>query len=154
MIYVECTPDAALVRHITDPSKRQVIHELKGKYEVCKRVSSQSDCRAMVDEDPGSVVPPYLRRISLVQELVEEGLIVYHDGARRNQVVVLRPRLEDWILAAAKGVGLMAAAFGLPAHPARLHSVINANISKYNRLLEALDEAGSNRLVTLSRLLS
>jgi hypothetical protein len=108
----------------------------------------------MVDEDPGSVVPPYLSRISRVQELVEEGLIVYRDGTRRNQVVILRPRLEDWILAAARGVGLKAAEFGLPDHPARLHSVINANISKYDRLLDALDKAASNRLITLRELLT
>jgi hypothetical protein len=39
MIYVECKPDATLVQVLTQLPRREIVHELKGKYEVVKRIS-------------------------------------------------------------------------------------------------------------------
>ena len=54
MIYVECRPDEILVRQVTDLPRRQVVHEIKGKGEVCNRLMRNRDLVAMVDEDPES----------------------------------------------------------------------------------------------------
>ena len=154
MIYVECTPDEILVRRLTGLARRRVIHELKGKYEVLKRLSAQRDRLAVVDEDPASIVPPYLDRMSLIEDLDVDGLRVFQDRSRRNRVVVLMPKLEDWLVAAAKAAGIKMAGYGLPDNPARLHRRINANLVKYERLLDALDEAASRRLAALRRVLN
>ena len=91
--------------------------------------------------------------MSLIKDLGNDGLRVFQDRSRRNRVVVLRPRLEDWIVAAAKASGIKMADYGLLDNPARLHRHINANLVKYERLLDALDEAASTRLAALRRVL-
>lgn len=154
MIYVECRPDALLVQSLTGLSRRQIVHEFKGKYEVCKRVSGQTECKALVDEDPGSIQPPYLARINLVQELRQQGLKVFQDESRGNLVVVMCPKLEDWILKAAEDTGLRVSSYSLPVTARSLHRVINANIAKLERLLQDLINEGSERVRTLKRLLN
>ena len=93
MIFVECKPDAALVRRITGLPRRHVMHELKGKYEVCKRIGAQGNCKALIDEDPGSPLPVYLQTLGPPGKLSSKGVIVFDDRRRNNRVVVLRPKL-------------------------------------------------------------
>ena len=155
MIYVECKPDGALVRSVTGLAIRDVIHE-NGKYAVCKRISDREDCKGMVDEDPTSRQAAYLTRITLSQDLPQYGLKVFTDTPKNNRIVVLCPKLEDWILKAAGEIGLNVEdrKYNLPNHPRRLHQVINADARKIERLLEDLIVAGSDRLGNLGRLLS
>ncbi len=58
MIYVECNPDLTLVQALTQLPRRGIAHELKGKYEVMKRLRSARNARAMVDEAPGQTSRP------------------------------------------------------------------------------------------------
>ena len=106
-----------------------------------------------MDEDPHSVVPPYLKRMSLSANRPSVGLKIYEDAARRNRVIVLRPKLEDWILAAAKDADIDARDFGLHNDAERLHRHINADISKFERMLAALAATNSPRLRELGKLL-
>ena len=151
---MECKPDGALVRLLTGLSRREVAHEIKGKSGVSHRLSQQSNCKGLVDQDPGSAQPPYLRTIPLSDDLPEHGLKVYRDGSRGNTIVVLCPKLEDWVLDAAKAVGLDVRQLGLQNRPTSLHREINANLAKFERVLEALDATSSQRLDTLRRLLA
>lgn len=152
-IYIECIPDEVLVRLLTGLPKRQIVHEYKGKAEILKRLSGQTDRRAMVDEDPHSVVPPYLGRMSVSSNRPSLGLRIYDDPARRNRVIVLRPKLEDWILATARDSDIDARDFGLFDNPERLHRHINADIVKFERMLTALADTSSRRLQALRELL-
>ena len=153
MIFVECKPDEMLVRNVTGLPKRQIIHELKGKAEVCKRVSGQQNCKGVVDEDPGSTEPVYLARINLSEELLQLGLKVFEDGPRNNRVVVLCPKLEDWILRATRDARLDITKYGLPNDPTALHRVINLDPRKIERLLGDLRNAATERMKTLAQLL-
>ena len=62
MIYVDWKPDKKLVSIVTGVPKRRTTHDFKGKYGVCKRISGARNRKAVVDEDPGKVHPPYLSR--------------------------------------------------------------------------------------------
>jgi hypothetical protein len=152
-IYIECNPDEVLVRLLTGLPRRQIVHEYKGKAEVLKRLSGQTERRALVDEDPNSVVPPYLQRMSVTSNRPSLGLRVYDDPAKDNRVIVLRPKLEDWILAAARDADIDARDYGLYDNPERLHRHINANIDKFERMLSALANKKSPRLRALGKLL-
>ena len=154
MIYVECKPDGVLVRHLTDQSLRQVRHEAKGKGGVFNRLMRSRDLMAMVDEDPGKTQPRYMRQLYLSQDIAHMGLKLYHDRSRNNQVVVLCPALEEWLLRSATDLGLNMARYGLPNRATELHSVINSDERKIQRLLTDLTEAESPRLVELRRLLT
>lgn len=154
MIYVECKPDGVLVRHLTDQFLRQVRHEAKGKGGVFNRLMRSRDLVAMVDEDPGKTQPRYMAQLSLSQEIVHLGLKLYLDRSRNNRVVVLCPALEEWLLRAATDLGLNMAHYGLPNRATELHSVINSDERKIQRLLAALADAESPRLLELRRLLT
>ncbi len=97
MIYVECKPDQLLVQMLTSWPNREIIHE-NDKYKVMKTLRRQRNGRAMVDEDPNSIPPAYLSKMQVSQETSNRGLRVLLDDSRGNRVVVLCPKLEDWII--------------------------------------------------------
>ena len=156
-IYVECKADRALVSAVTRVARRDIVHELKGKYEVCIRVAKQQSCTALIDEDPGAIVPPYVRRLRQTaggEDMIEDGLTVLDDSARGNRVVIVCPRLEGWVLAAAKEVGTNVRAYGLPTGELELHRQVNERLDQFSGLLEALKSERSPRLSRLGKLLS
>ncbi len=154
MIFVECKPDELLVRRISGLPRREVVHELKGKYEICERLAKQRDCIGILDEDPGSHVPAYLTRISQYNDILQHGLRIFEDGARNNRAILLRPKLEDWLLRAAADARLAMSSFGLPNSPSALHRVINVDLRKFERLLDDLLNADIVRMKMLAQLLS
>ena len=154
MIYVECKPDGILVRHLTGLPKRQVAHEARGRGAVCNRLKNDNNVAAMVDEDPGTARPIYLTDLALSNENVQLGLNLYRDRSRNNRVVALYPKLEDWLLRAAADSDLSMNDYGLPNRANELHSVINLDERKIQRLLADLYAARSPRLLELRRLLT
>ena len=105
MIYVECKPDGVLVRQVTGLPNRQVVHEIQGKSAVFKRLMRGRDLVGVVDEDPGATQPPYMKQLSLSREIAHLGLKLYLDTSRNNRVIVLCPRLEEWLLRAVRDTG-------------------------------------------------
>ena len=130
MIYVECKPDATLVLRLTGLRRRQVVHELKGKAEICKKISQRRDSKALLDEDPGNIQPTYLQMIRLSRDMREHGIKIYRDESRGNQVFVLCPTLEEWILAAARSASIDVTKYSLPTTQSRLHRVIRGILKK------------------------
>lgn len=150
MIYVECKPDLALVRAITEIPRKEIIHE-GGKSEVCRRLEKRMNCKGLVDEDPQSSQPPYIRRMKEERDLSKHKVKILHDNSNENYLVVLCPRLEEWILEAAKEANIDVRNYNLPDDPAKLHEEINFNLKKLEELIKAL--RNFNRLKTLKRLL-
>ena len=152
MIYVECKPDQLLVQMLTSWPNREIIHE-NDKYKVMKTLRRQRNGRAMVDEDPNSIPPAYLSKMQVSQETSNRGLRVLLDDSRGNRVVVLCPKLEDWIIRGAgeADVSLSDRRYNLPNTAHALHRVINADHRKLERLVE--DLAGTPRFRALRELL-
>lgn len=151
MIYVECKPDEALVRLLMQLSRKEVVHELKGKPQVAYKVSRRQGCVGLVDEDPGAIQPKYFQQLR-AEEFPPNALRALHDDTSNNKVVMLCPRLEEWIIRASHNSKIRLDQYDLPDDPKRLHRVINDDISKLERLLHGL--SGSTDLVALRRLLS
>lgn len=82
------------------------------------------------------------------------GLRLYRHGERGNTLIVLCPKLEDWLIAASHGVGLTLNDYGLTASSNRLHDVINDDLRKLDHLLDDLLSANSPRLLRLQALLT
>jgi hypothetical protein len=149
MIYTECKPDSTLVKMLGLP-KRHIIHQ-QGKPEVCKQLEKRTNWKGMIDEDPFSVQPPYLKKLRVMENLSNYGLKVLKDAAKNNDLIILSPRLEEWILKAVKEAGIDIKRYNLPDDGDPLHKVINLDLRKFERLvndlkgkskmLEALDRA-------------
>ena len=152
MIYVECKPDLALVKTLTNVTRRGITHEFKGKGEICNRLRKQTNCKGLIDEDPLSGQPRYVKEARLEDDFSEHDIKVLHHSATDNCLIVLCPRLEEWVLKAATEAGIDVRTYGLPNDAARLHGEINIVLDKFEKLLADLKET-SSRLKTLKRLL-
>lgn len=150
-IYTECKADTALLIAILGVSKREVVHETKGKDEVCKSLQRNTRSTGMIDEDPGAVQPLYLKSLMLQEDLPERGLKRFLDQARGNYLVVLCPRLEEWILRTAAESGLKTQDYGLPDSPSPLHRRLEHETGQFIQLVN--DLKNSSRISNLRRLL-
>lgn len=150
MIYVECKADFDLVKSVTKIPKREIVHE-KNKPEVCKRLEKQKNCKGLVDEDPLSSQPAYMKKVRLENDLFHHELKAFYDESNENYLFVLCPRLEEWILEAAKEYNLNMQKYSLPNSAHKLHRVIDHNLDKFEKLLTDLKD--SERLKSLRKLL-
>ena len=119
-VLVECNADEAVLRAL-GVSKKQLRHE-RCKGEVVKRVSKLYCATGLIDEDPSSAQPRDLDNYKELQ--ANEGL---RQLARRDdknkRLIVVSPRLEDWLIQRAKASGIRLKDYGLPSDPDKLHSI-------------------------------
>lgn len=119
-VLVECYPDTALLRAL-GVSKKQLRHE-RCKGEVVKRVLKFDCATGLIDEDPTSAQPRELNNYNQVQ--TSEGLHLFTRRDDKNKrLIIVCPRLEDWLITRAKSSGIRPGDYGLPNDPDRLHSV-------------------------------
>lgn len=149
MIYVECKPDVALVNALGIP-KREIIHA-GNKSKVCKRLSKSENSKGLIDQDPWSDQLSYVKRLETVYN--QHGVEIREDRQNKNRLIILCPRLEEWILEATKEANLDITEYGLPNSGKKLHGMINTNISKFETLIEELLRRNSNMLNVLRRAL-
>ena len=108
-----------------------------GKGEVVNAVWEVEKSKGLIDEDDPRRLPRKLRRFfSVVHDWPDEGLKVLEHQGRR--VVILRPRLEEWLIDAAKQCGLNMADFGFSDDPPVLNAQIEFPGENFRRFLEAL----------------
>ncbi len=119
-ILVECYPDAALLRAL-GVSKKQLRHE-GGKGEVVKQVRKFDCATGLIDEDPASAQPRDLDNYKEVQAMEGLRLLARRDDKNKRLIIVC-PRLEDWLIQRAKSSGIRPKDYGLPSDPDKLHSI-------------------------------
>lgn len=134
IIHVECIPDEALLRKL-GYTRKQVLHH-GGKSKVFNYLSNNERQWAMVDEDPGASRHPYEEKLTFKEEKYK---IKYFSDRRRNNIVlVLRPKLEDWILDICSKECIDLKQFGLPTKSNDLHDVINIRLVSFDKLVDHL----------------
>jgi len=144
MYLVECKPDEVLVKSLAPTSRRNVKHA-GNKSELLKALSEHyANSKAIIDEDPGSIQPPHLQKFKEKQDLSGSKLRILHQKSKNNTLIILRPRLEDWILDASREANIDPTKYSLPKDPTKLHQQINIQIDKFQKLVK--DLAKSKRL--------
>jgi hypothetical protein len=117
-VLVECDADEAVLRALGLPRK-QLLH-FGGKYELVKKLKDRAHDIGMVDEDPGKVQPKDMG--SYRQADSAEGLqLLTRQGSGGQRLVLVCPKLEDWLITRAKSSGIRPEDYGLPSDPDRLH---------------------------------
>jgi len=127
-VYVECYGDEAFARALGIPKDR--LRHARGKGEVLNRLdkASAGTVYGIIDEDPFSTQP---KKLAAYQELpayqgvpVDSGLVLLKqkDESVRRLIIVVCPRLEEWLYDRAKECGIDPAEFGLPRNPDELHA--------------------------------
>lgn len=153
MYLVECKPDAILVKSLTLASRKN-IHHAGNKSELLKKLAERyGDSKGVIDEDPGSIQPPHLQKFEEKQQLTSCNLKILRQTSKNNTLIILCPRLEDWILEASREVSIDLKRYNLPNDSRKLHQQINIQIENFQKLVEDL-KSESNRLKELKRLLT
>ena len=150
MLLLECKPDE-VVAHTLGRTRRECVHH-NDKGRVCHTLQKRQGCVAMIDEDPMSSQPPYLAK--LVEVSNQWGLRVLSDRQRQHRIVIVRPRLEEWLIAAASEAGIELAGYGLSDRGNGLHRDINSKLPKLEELLRDLLRVRCARLLHLQRLIA
>ena len=145
-LVVECKADEALVRALG--VARGDIEHFLGKGRVCNRLARISGAVGMMDEDPGVTVPSYVQRLSEIRDQCSVRML--NDNERSNLIIVLRPRLEEWLVNSARESGVKLTDFGFGSDQGlKLHSEINGRLASLSRLVSTLIEKGNDRLLYL-----
>ena len=147
MTFVECKPDELLVRTLGIPRK-QLRHE-NDKPRVCGRLSRLEKCTGLVDEDPHTEQDKYIKALNFQEE--KFAVRILNDGKRKNKVIMLCPRLEEWMIATTQAAGLKMSDFGLSDKGNELHREINGRLQAVQKLIEKLLEIESTGIVFLKK---
>ena len=151
-LFLECKPDEVLAQVAGVPS-RVIVHS-PGRGNVSKLLSKNSGAMGLVDEDPMSAEARTLSKFAEVSAAY--GVRLKCNKARNNRLVVLCPKLEDWVIETAKAAKMKMddRRFNLSENPRDLHADINFRLPNLERLLKDLLQAKSPRLLHLKSLLS
>ena len=119
-IAVECYPDEAVLRALGVP-KKQLLHEAR-KGEVFNWLKKNAGALGMVDEDPTSAQP---RDFSNYQESGSaEGLRLFvRRGSSGQRLIVVCPRLEEWLIQRARVCSVDPKQYHLPGTAKELHDM-------------------------------
>ena len=150
-LFVECKPDEALALALGLASR--AIEHGTNKVGVCAQLARRAGISGMVDEDPQSQPMPYLQRLKEASH--SHGVRLLLDEQRNNRVIVLCPRLEEWLVATARDSGLKMTDFGFSSdNGVQLHGEINHRLGSVTRLAKTLIEQKSQRALRLQTLLT
>jgi len=145
-IHVECNPDETLVLKLGF-GKRNITHH-QGRSRIFNALTRVSGHLAMVDEDPGCARSDYENSLRLVEE--SDFTRCYTDCSN-NTIVVLKGKLEDYIINTCRKHHIDITGFGLPDNAKNLHGVINNKLSNFMKLANYLIREGNPELVQLKR---
>ena len=117
-VYYECDNDGVLLGIFPIPKKDKEHSHSKGN--VCNKVSKNNEACGLVDEDPQTRQPKYISNLGNPVHF-EHNIKIFIDGAKSNKIIMLLPRLEEWLYNTAKSNRINPVDFGLPSNPDDLH---------------------------------
>ena len=111
MIAVECFPDELLVRSLGIPVAK--VRHSRGSGNVLNDLLHGHAALGMIDEDPGKTRPADISRF-VEQERQGSVVLMTSGKVAGGRLVMICPRLEEWLLARAKAAGVNPGDYGLP----------------------------------------
>ncbi len=148
-IVLECKPDEAFVKTLGF-SRRNIIHQ-PNKGAVFNYLKKNPGAIGLVDEDPGSANPNFFRQF-LKNNKPKYGIKYYGLSKGETRLIVISPRLEEWVIEQAQSVSLKPQDFGLPSSGKALHKIINSRINAFERMLNQMYENQCKGLLYLKSL--
>ncbi len=148
----ECKPETILVQILTRTSRKNISHAGNKSELLKKLVEHFTNSKGIIDEDPWAYQPPFLSRFEKTQDLTIHEIKVFRRKNRNNLLIMLCPRLEDWIIKAANEADIKPEQFGLPNSPEELHRLINIRTDNFKELVKRIKDK-SNRIEKLTRYL-
>jgi hypothetical protein len=149
LVHVECKPDEYLLKKLGIKSKNITHHQ--GKSRVFHALKGKNSLIAMVDEDPGSVKTAFEKSLKLIGEY--NGIYHYTD-TKSNRILVLKGKLEDWIVEISRSAKIRLDDYSLPETANDLHDVLNDRLENFGRLINDLIKSKNPAILKLKSLLN
>jgi len=155
MIFVECIPDYTLICKLRSSPSKKVEHS-SGKTAVLNKLIRRTGAPnyensiGMIDEDPLSSQPKTIKSFVEKVNIPECEIKILYYEFLNNHVLILRPRLEEWLIASANEAGISMSDYDLPNNAEHLHEIINLNVDKLTLLIDILLEK-SRRMKELQK---
>ncbi len=144
-IIVECKPDEKLVR-VLGFTRIEVAHQAN-KGDVCNHLMKSEIQLALIDEDPNSGQPKHLKNFDVQEE--KFGVRKLRSDKLNKTILVLRPRLEEWILSRSLACGIKPETYHLSSNTRQFKDEINNKLANFGNLLSALADAADPGLIYL-----
>jgi len=150
-VIVECNPDELLALTL-GVTRKDVVHQ-NCKGDVCNYLEKNDVKFAIIDEDPESPgQPKYLESFTPIEE--KFGVRKLCNTASGKIVLVIKPRLEEWIISQCKKSNINLADFFLPADAKGLKKVINLRLNHFDKLLQKLKEKNNDGILYLKSVIT
>lgn len=120
-VLVECNADEKVIHTLGVPRK-QLFH-FAGKNKLIGRLRDLPEAIGVVDEDPGSTQHPDLHASYRRVDSAEGLHLLTRQGRGQQRLILICPKLEDWLLTRARISSIRPKAYGLPDDPDRLHAI-------------------------------
>ena len=120
-VLIECNADEIVLRNI-GVLKKQLFH-FGGKNKLINRLRNLPGAVGVVDEDPASIQHPDLKASYRQAESAEGLRLLARQGSGCQRLVMICPKLEDWLIQRSKLSGIRPKDYGLPSDPDKLHSI-------------------------------
>lgn len=115
---------------------------------IRKLMRTYENAVGMIDEDPRSIQLNDIQRFTEINHLERDQIRIRQHNQRNNRLIVLCPRLEEWIIEASREASLDLNSYNLPTNPNQLHEIINLRINRFRQLVQDLVQR-SNRVRAL-----
>lgn len=119
---------------------RELVHGGNKAGVIKLLVKYYQESKGLVDEDPHSPRPCLLEQFKEEERCDEYGLVVLAYQEKGNRLIVLCPRLEEWILEAAKEAGVDVEDYGLPEGRRRVARARKYRDRQVQRACQGLSE--------------
>lgn len=149
-IVVECNPDEALVKKL-GYTRKMVTHQ-SSRGEVINYLQKNPSAIGIVDDDPGAAKPTYFSKFSLDSN-EQLGIESYSIAKVGTRLIVIKPRLEEWVLKHANALKIDLKQHSIPDNGNELHKVINTKIPRFENLIKEMIELKCPALTHLKSLI-
>lgn len=121
---------------------------------VLSSLVKRRDIIGLVDQDPSNTQsrPKTMDQFVLTES--KYAVERYHHQSNGNQLIVLCPNLENWIIDAAKASNTDLTKFSLPNKASALHRIINSRLPNFERLISDLIAQQNQSVLFLQSLLT
>jgi hypothetical protein len=152
VLHVEGKPDEVLALCLGFSRKQVRSHGPKG--EVCNYLKKTKSMFGLMDEDPTSAQPDYLKKLKINESESKYNLRVLIDEKLNHKIVLVCPQLEDWIVAMGKHCQIPLGDHYLPTDSKQLHKKINGQLEHFKKLIEHALSINCAPILHLQRILN
>jgi hypothetical protein len=143
-VHLECKPDETLAKSLGVPQRQIVHHNDKGR--VLLALSRAENETGIIDEDPHSSQPSLLKNFS--QTLQEDSSLKIARDSNNNKLIILKPRLEEWLLECSGRSGVSMKGFKNMEGKA-IHKEINSKLPQLHSFVSELLLTGYQPIISL-----